>query len=86
MTIEERFAKLVQLVQRDMEGFKATIVAQDARIRALEQQHAALMGKQPSAQADAEPMVRHPITGRPVRMSEVDPKLMASMQFSEDDE
>ena len=84
MSIEERFAKLVQLVQRDMEGFKSTIIAQDARIRALEQR---LTGpRAETVDAQAEPMVKHPITGRPVRMSEVDPKLMASMQFSEDDE
>jgi ABC-type uncharacterized transport system substrate-binding protein len=94
--MEAKFRMLVQMVQRDMEAFKAAanslqqqVSAQALEIAGLKAQHAQMAGQQqPVVSAAASEVIgQHPLTGAPVtrEMVEKDPKLKLRMAFSESD-
>lgn len=74
MSIEERFAKLVGLIQKDM-------AQMNARIQRLE----AAVATARSMGDGEETVAVHPITGKTLKASEVDPRLAMKFRFSEDE-
>ncbi|MFZ2152117.1 MAG: hypothetical protein WAV09_03355 [Minisyncoccia bacterium] len=90
--IEERFAMLVNMVQKDMTAFKQVLNSQQLEIAGLKaelQQFKAggNYGPGPGGPAGSEVIGQHPLTGAPVTRAEVeaDPKLKLRMAFAENE-
>lgn len=85
MTIEEKFSKLVAMLQQDIGKMNARI----ARLEAMLQQGARPVQAQPAVRPmtdNSEELVGvHPITGRGLKATEVDSRLAMRMRFSEED-
>jgi len=82
MTIEEKFVKLVALVQKDIGALQSRIARLEA---ALSQRSMNGIEIQRGVPSDEETVAFHPVTGKGLKAKEVDPRLAMRLRFSEED-
>lgn len=88
MTIEEKFNKLVAMLQQDMGKMNARIAMLERQLQQPRQGpgHAGPIPPKVHSMGDGEELVGvHPVTGKGLKASEVDPRLALRMRFSEED-
>lgn len=84
--LAEKFAQLVKLVQRDMSKLAAEVQQLKGEVLALKAKAGSGGGSfAGAADVDGEVVGFHPATGKPLKASDVNPRLAMQMRFSEDD-
>lgn len=93
MTLEDRFDKLVMLVQRDIKMLQDRLNAISTEHGQLKQELAGLRSQRsmngvvtPSTGVeDAEFVTVHPVTGKPMKAADMPERLRMQLAFSEDE-